>query len=206
MANTATPYGMVAVNLTGGLPFAGSTRMLPIASGYGTNIFFGDVVKVVSTGYIEKDTGTATLTPIGVFMGCSWVDSTYGLTFRQYYPASTDPQGSQDIIAYICDDPNAIFRIQADAAMTQTMLFNNAGVNQGSGSTLTGNSGVTLDVATVATTDSLPLRIVGWAGNNAELVEAGGQGQSCLAPSDDFPDVLVRWNFGMHRYQVALGV
>jgi hypothetical protein len=206
MANSATPYGMVPVNLTGGLPFAGSTRMLPIASGYGTSIFFGDVVKIVNTGFIEKDTGTTTLAPIGVFMGCTYEDATYGLTFRQYYPANTDPQGSQSIIAYVCDDPNTIFKIQGSAAMTQTALFANAGVVQGAGSTISGNSGVTLDVSTINTTAALPLRIVGWAGNNVELTQAGGQGQSVLAPGDDFPDVLVRWNFAVHSYQIALAV
>lgn len=206
MANSATPYGMVPVNETGGLPYAGSTRMLPIASNYATSIFFGDIVKCVNTGFIEKDTGTSTLTPIGVFMGCSYVDTTYGLTFRQYYAANTVPANSQNIIAYVCDDPDAIFRIQGSAAMTQTMLFNNAGVVQGSGSTISGNSGVTLDVSTVNTTDTLPLRIVGWAGNNLEMVSAGGSPQNCLAPTDDYPDVLVRWNFGMHRYLVATGV
>lgn len=206
MANSATPYGLKPVNLTGGLPFAGATRMLPIAANYNTSIFNGDVVKCVSTGYIEKDTGTTTLTPIGVFLGCSYVDTTYGLTFRQFYTASTVPANSQDVIAYICDDPNAIFQIQGTAGMTQTMLFNNAGVTQGSGSTITGKSAVTLTVSGVATTDSLPLRIVGWAGNNAELTNGAGSGQSCLAPGDDYPDVLVKWNFGMHRYLVALGV
>lgn len=205
MANSASPYGMVPVKLTGSLPFAGATTMLPIVTNYATSIFFGDVVKCASTGYIQKDTGTTTLTPIGVFMGCSWVDTTYGLTFRQYYAANTVPANSQDIIAYICDDPNTIFRIQGSASMTQTMLFNNAGVVQGSGSTVTGNSAVSLDVSTVATTNTLPLRIIGWAGNNVSLTSAGGSGQSCLAPSDSYPDVLVRWNFGMQQYQNATG-
>lgn len=206
MANTAAPYGLIPVNLTGGQPFAGSTRMLPIVTNYATAIFFGDVVKCANTGYIEKDTGTTTLTPIGVFMGCSYMDPTYGLTFRQYYAANTVPANSQNTIAYICDDPDAIFKIQGSASMTQTMLFNNAGVVQGSGSAISGNSAVSLNVSTVATTDSLPLRIVGWSGGNASLTQAGGSGQSCLAPGDSYPDVLVRWNFGMHRYQVATGV
>lgn len=206
MANSATPYGMVPVNLTGGIPFAGSTRMLPIASNYNTSIFFGDVVKCANTGYIQKDTGTATLTPIGVFLGCMWLDATYGLTNRQYYPANTVPANSQDIIAVVCDDPNTIFRIQGSAGMTQTMLFNNAGVVQGAGSTITGDSGVTLDVSSVADTNTLPLRIVGWAGTNQSLTRGAGIGQGCLAPGDSYPDVLVRWNFGMHRYEVATGV
>jgi hypothetical protein len=37
--------------------------------GYGTSIFYGDLVKRVTGGTIEKDTGTATATPCGVFLG-----------------------------------------------------------------------------------------------------------------------------------------
>lgn len=206
MASTATPYGLIPVNETGGLPYAGSTRMLPIVTNYATAIYFGDVVKCASTGYIQKDTGTSTLTPIGIFMGCSFIDPTYGLTFRQYYKANTVPANSQDIIAYICDDPNAVFRIQANASMTQTNLFENAGVVQGSGSAITGNSGVSLDVSTCNTTNTLPLRIVGWAGNNSTMVSAGEGPQGCLCPGDAYPDVLVRWNAGMHAYNNATGV
>lgn len=206
MASVASAQGLVPVNLTGGLPFAGSTRMMPIVSGYATSIFNGDVVKPANTGYIQKDTGTATLTPIGVFLGCSWIDPTYGLTFRNYWPASTVPANSQDAIAYICDDPNAVFAIFADGVMAQADLFMNAAVVQGSGSTITGKSGVTLSASSVATTDTLPLRVMGWAGNNDTPVSAGEGPQECLAPGDAYPLVLVRWNFGMHQYQVALGV
>ncbi len=203
MANTASPFGMIPVNEIGGLPFAGSTRMLPIASGLATSIFFGDVVKIVNTGFITKDTGTTSLTPIGIFMGCTYLDATYGLTFRQMWTSGTVPAGSQSAIAYVCDDPHTVFRIQASAAMLQTSLFENAGVIQGAGDTVSGNSRVSLN-ATTATTNTLPLRVVGW-GNNASMVEAGGQGQSCLAPLDLFPEVLVTWNFGMHAYEQALG-
>ena len=56
MASTSTPYGLKAVNLIGGRPFAGSTRQIKIASGYGTNIFNGSVVAIVAGGTIEKIT------------------------------------------------------------------------------------------------------------------------------------------------------
>jgi len=51
MAAAATPYGLRAVNLIGGLPFAGSTRQISIASGYGTNIFNGSIVSIVAARY-----------------------------------------------------------------------------------------------------------------------------------------------------------
>ena len=53
MASTASPYGLKAVNHIGGTPYAGSTRLLPIASGYGVNIFNGSIVSIVAAGTIE---------------------------------------------------------------------------------------------------------------------------------------------------------
>lgn len=199
MATTASAYGMVPINLIGGQVYAGSTRQLPIASGYATSIFFGDIVKCDSDGVITKDTGTSTLTPIGIFMGVNYVDPTYGFTNRQMWTASTTTVNSAPAMALICDDPDALFRIQGTAAMTQTMLFLNAGVVQGAGVAASGNSGVTLDVSTAATTDSLPLRIIGWVANSDNATNS-------VPPTDTYPDVIVKWNFGMHAYERALGV
>ena len=83
------PYGLVPVKLLSGTPFAGVTRQYKIASGYGTSIFAGDAVKLVTGGTVERDTFDAAMTPIGVFMGVSYTDSTLGKVFRQYFPAST---------------------------------------------------------------------------------------------------------------------
>lgn len=192
MANTASPLGFRPVNLIGGLPFAGSIRMLPIQSGYGTSIFYGDAVKLAS-GYLNKDTGTTTMTPVGIFMGVTYTDATYGLTFRQMWTASTAPLNSAAALAYVCDDPDAVFKIQATAAVAQTALGLNAGVVQNAGDSASGNSRVALDAATVANTNTLPLRIVGFDGGDP------------LIPADTYPDVLVKWNWGMHQYQRALG-
>ena len=51
----SAPYGLKPVNLIGGQVYAGSTRLIPIASGYATDIFYGDVVKLASSGTIQKD-------------------------------------------------------------------------------------------------------------------------------------------------------
>jgi hypothetical protein len=40
------PYGLQAVNEIGGLPYAGSTRMIPIVSGYTANLFYGQIVQL----------------------------------------------------------------------------------------------------------------------------------------------------------------
>jgi hypothetical protein len=88
------PYGLKPVNLIGGQVFAGATRQMEIATaanvGYGTSIFYGDLVTRVTGGTIEKDTGTTTAEPCGVFLGCTFTNSSTGqVQFQQFYPAST---------------------------------------------------------------------------------------------------------------------
>ena len=192
MATTATPYGMVPVGLIGGQSFAGSTRKLKIASAYATSIFYGDIVKCVNDGTISKDTGTTTATPIGVFLGVAYTDATLGFVNRQYWPAS---QVATDAYAFVCDDPDTLFRIQGDGTIAQTSLFNNAGFTQTAGSTVTGNSAVSLTISTIATTATLPIRIVDFVQNS---------GSSIIG--DAYTDVIVKWNFGMHAYERAAGV
>ena len=51
------PYGLKPINLIGGQVFAGATRQIKIASGYATDIFYGDVVRVSSDGVLVKETG-----------------------------------------------------------------------------------------------------------------------------------------------------
>jgi hypothetical protein len=155
------PYGLLPINLIGGQVFAGATRQIPIASGYSTAIFYGDVVKLASTGTLNIDSGTTTATPVGVFLGCSYTDPTFGKVFRQYYPASTV---ASDIVAYVQDDPDALFKVATVsgttvvAAAARTFVGNNAALVQNTGSTTTGNSAV--GITDFATTATLPIRVI----------------------------------------------
>lgn len=161
------PYGLKPINLIGGQVFAGATRLMDIASGYAANIFYGDVVRPVSTGTIEKDTGTTTTSAVGVagiFLGCTYTDpSTKQPRFSQYWPSGTVASDAQ---AYVADDPDVLFKVAAVSSGTtvafygQTVIGNNVALVQNSGDTNTGNSAVGINGATVATTASLPIRIV----------------------------------------------
>ena len=193
MAATATPMGAEPV---GGLSacgsFSGKVRHIKIASGYATAIFYGDFVKLVNTGTVEKDTGTATMTPVGIFIGSFYTDpGTNQPTFNQTYPAST---AADDIMAYVLDDPDCVFRMQSDEALAQTTLGNNVGVVQTAGSTSIGRSKNAVDGSTAATTNTLPLRILEFVdGPDSEV-------------GDAFTDVLLTYNAGMHLYRNATGV
>ena len=155
------PYGLNPVNLIGGQVFAGATRQIPIVSGYNTNIFYGDPVRLVNTGTLERNTPGATMTPVGVFLGCSYTDPTFGKVHRQYYPANTV---ASDIVAYVQDDPDALFQGAvvssgvAVAAFSRTFVGNNAAMVDNTGNTRTGASAA--GISSPATTATLPLRIV----------------------------------------------
>lgn len=189
------PYGLIPINLIGGQVFAGATRQIPIASGYNTSIFFGDVVTLTTTGTLIKDTGTATATPVGVFLGCSFTDPVFGKTFRQFFPANTV---ATDIVAYVCDDPDALFKVAVVSGTTvigsvaRAAVGENTSLVQNAGNTATGNSRVAVS-QTTATTATLPLRVIDVVPDSVNA--AGG-----------FTEVIVKWNFGMHLYERALGV
>ena len=193
MSATATPMGAEPV---GGLSacgsFSGKVRHIKIASGYATNIFYGDFVKLVNTGTIEKDAGTSTATPVGIFMGCFYTDpSTSQPTFNQMWPTGTV---ADDAMAYVLDDPDAVFRMQGDGSLAQTTLGNNIAIIQSSGSTTIGRSKNAVNAGTAATTDTLPLRILEFMDGPDSTV------------GDAYTDVLLTYNFGMHQYRNATGI
>ena len=198
MATTAAPYGLRPINLIGGQQFAGSTRQIKIASGYAANIFFGDIVAIAVDGTIVKVTTLGTdadkfpAGTVGVFLGCAYTSPSLGYFLNsQYWPTGTV---ASDAVAYVCDDPDTLFQIQADAAVTQTMLGSNFGVNQTAGSTVTGDSKVSLDVGTRGTGATIGLRLVDFV--DGPFSEVG----------DAFTDCIVKFNFGIHSYYNGTGV
>jgi hypothetical protein len=192
MATTATPMGAEPTDtLSASGSFTGKVRHIKVASGYGTAIFYGDFVKLVNTGTVEKDTGTTTLTPVGVFVGCAFTSPTTDeLTFSQTFPAST---AASDIVAYVVDDPNVLMRMQSDEAIAQTGLGNNVAVVQTAGSTSIGRSKNAVDGSSIATTNTLPLRIIDFVDGPTSAV------------GDEFTDVIVKFNAG-HQYSNTTGV
>ena len=158
------PYGLQPVNLIGGQVYAGSTRLFRIASGYATSIYYGDVVKLASDGTIQKDTGTSTATPVGIFLGCTYTNpSTKQKLGYQYYAGGT---AADDIQAYVVDDPDVLFKVAAVSSGTTVAFYSseqvgkNVALIQNNGSNTTGDSQVAINGATFATTASLPIRVV----------------------------------------------
>ena len=195
----SAPYGLKPVNLIGGQVFAGSTRLMQIASGYPTNIFYGDLVKRVEGGTIEKDTGTTTATPCGIFLGVSFTNSSTGqVQQQQFYPASQAIKSGTQIFAVVADDPDTLFQVAVVSGGTTisgvgiTAIGNNATLVQNAGSTTSGNSAVAI-LDSTATTNTLPIRIIDVVRDTATA-------------ADNFPEVIVKINATMHQYNNANGV
>ena len=212
----SAPYGLKPVNLIGGQVFAGATRQLNIASGYNTSIFYGDVVKLVSTGTVEKDTGQATATPVGVFLGCSYVNAQGQTVFAQYFPANTTAPTGTTIQAFVADDPDQLFKVALVSGNTEdgngltvaflgrTVIGSNLELVQNTGSTVTGDSKIgAYSAAGATTTASLPLRVIDVVPDTANS-------------SGNFCEVIVKWNapyqdaggslLGGHQYLNPTGV
>ena len=195
MATTATPMGAEPIGtLSASGSFSSKIRHIKIASGYAANVFYGDFVKIVSSGTVEKAAMTTGLVAgtVGVFMGCFYTDpTTKQPTYAQYWPTGTV---ASDAVAYVADDPNLLFRMQGDGTIAQTGLGNNVQVINTAGSTATGRSKIALDASSIATTNTFPIRIV-------EFVDG-----PTSAVGDTYTDVICMFTPTTHAYSTLLGV
>jgi len=188
------PYGLVPTGKVGGRADNGAVRHIKIASGYATNIFHGDPLKLAGDGSVEFDTPDAAMTPVGVFLGCFYTDATNGPTYSQYWPASTV---ASDAVAFVCDDPDQLFKVAIVSSGTTigdiglTDIGRNVQMVNNSGSTTTGKSKAAAS-DTSATTNTLPLRIVDVV---PETVNSSG----------GYTEAIVKWNAG-HVYGNTTGV
>jgi hypothetical protein len=189
----SAPYGFQPINRVDGMPYAGATRQIAIASNYNTAIFAGDLVVVVTGGTLQKYTGTTTGSPVGVFMGVQYVNAQGQTIQAQYYPGSS----VSNAVAYVVDDPLAAFKVAvtaSDSAMSsaaRAAIGANMAVVQGSGSTISGDSGQSVLAGSEDTTATLPIRVI-------DVVPATATG------TDTFVELVVKIN--LHQYNNTTGV
>ena len=170
MANLDAPAGARPFrHLSGGMIRASEYK---IASGTSSNIFTGDFVKLLATGYI--DVASAGNRILGVFAGVKYTASDGEVVYKKYFPTGTTTLASADVTAYVYDDPNITYRIQSAGAADFTDIGNLADHVAGSGSTTTGQSGHEVSGTTGTGTAGLRiLRLIddpdNSAGTNGEL-------------------------------------
>ena len=168
----SAPYGLDPVNRIDFMPYAGATRQLPIASTYNTAIFNGDIV-MIKGGTIYKSNvtvdsttdNTANLT-YGVFMGVQYINGQSQTVQAQYYPGNA---AASSAVAYVVDDPMAAFKVaitySGNATITtanSSIVGTNQTLRQGTGSTTTGDSAVSLIAPVVGSGNAAtaPVRVI----------------------------------------------
>lgn len=197
MATTSSPYGLRPINLLGGQSFAGSTRLYAMTSAYSYTIQYGDPVLLATGGVVNRfndtttaGTTTASVTLLGVFVGCSYTDPVYGKVFRQNYPGSIT---ASDLQAYVVDDPDTLFQAQFNGSATQAYLGTNCSLIQtvAGSSSANINSGVGLSRSSANSTATLPIRVVDFVNSTTSTV------------GDTYTDVIVRINTHFMRTALA---
>lgn len=166
MANTNAPFGLRPLMAGGSAPtgFANQTRRNGILYSNGTAIYSGDLVKFLDTGYLGQWTATTAVSQAaGVFVGCRRFSTSQNTDYYSpYWPGNDAASGTVDaFLIPLSQAPSMLFVIQTDATgITQAAIGANADIAVGTGNTTTGFSGSYLDVSTLGTEATKPLRIV----------------------------------------------
>tara|TARA_Y100001937_G_scaffold69673_1_gene95025 strand:+ start:592 stop:1167 length:576 start_codon:yes stop_codon:yes gene_type:complete len=158
MANVSEKFGLRPYRKLDGTPLVGAQNRYTIASNYGTAIYQGDLVEPLTSGNIQKHGANTSDAVVGVFNGCFYTDpTTQKPTFSNHYPGSI---AASDITAFVIDDPDAVFLIDADEAFTRADLFRNYSVTNTTGVTSTGISKVQLDVSASGTAQTFVIQAI----------------------------------------------
>lgn len=241
------PYGLQVVQSqigNGGTQKLGQYYIYASDDGLTTqpnSIFQGDPIKFVSTPGIDAMEGTiapqklsastggtaaqgvATADAdafIGVFISCQYTSAQTGYQINaDYWPGSTQVKAGTSIIAYVNDDPMAVFRVQVSSSVAAAtgitflakqvglnarlsvagITFTDAtaiagGQNPRTGSTIYG-SVYYLDGSTIATTATLDVKIIG-----IDPVITADSNPSGLVPGVDMPFTNLLVKFNKHIY------
>lgn len=163
MSNPTAGFGLRAVRRLDGAALNFMVEEKQIAYNNSHTWGTGDLVKLLTTGYIDNYTAGGTQVA-GVFLGCKYFSAAVGRTI--WSPIWNAPSLASNIVvtAYIISDPWVVFDIRTGtaAAVTIANVGENADVTVGTPNSVTGQSTTLLDQGTLnPATATLPLRIVG---------------------------------------------
>lgn len=215
MSQILSPYGLKPVSMIGGHSNnGGAIREFPMTVNSATAIYNGDVVQIAN-GQPSAITATpvagTTAGIVGVCVGVSYFDPVLKQSqYANFLPANAVNSGYTNIRIRVCDGHDQLYQVQGSAAFGSLTngvygaIGKNAALGNFGGNAATGNSTVNVVVGTngasLATTATLAVRIV-----SVLNIEQIGLGSSVLNPQDAFPELIVKFNQGVHSYQLALG-
>ena len=201
MSNASTVgFGLRAINTVGQTPATSGQAEYQIQTAPGVAVNKGDPMSTQDAGnqgyqqdaaFTLTDDGGAGGTGwasnadallTGVFNGAFFIDATGKPTFSNNIVAGQTTSknynnGSNEIEAFIINNPFQQYEVKADAAVAQTLIggANNFNVNNYTATdNLSGQSITTLDVGSAASTAMFKLVAYGNDVNNKDFTAAGG--------------------------------
>lgn len=168
MANTNSVRGFLPLKYFNGAPWQGAVRPYVIDAGNGTATFVGDLVSaagnqtkvsIVGSSYrdqylprVLQATANDTII-VGSVVAFEPLTTSLQLLYRL---ASTER------VAFVVDDPMVIYQAQTNGAsgITAANVMQNYHIVVGSGSTVTGYSGMQIADSTAATTATYEIRML----------------------------------------------
>ena len=160
MANrNSAGFGFIAAGTLGNTPATSGLSEYFIDANTAGDTFNGEAVQVTA-GYIVTAEDAATAETVGVLYGIFYnAATTLKPTFASWYDGAITPANSEDIKAYVNDNPFQLYNVATDDAVATTIVGAHAiyldtfDVNTG-GSTTTGRSNTTLDIGDTHATNN----------------------------------------------------
>ena len=146
MANrNSQGFGLIAAGTLGSTPATSGQGKYKIDAGSTTTIYNGAAV-ASNAGYIID--GQTTDAPIlGVLNGIFYnAATTLKPTFANFYKQPITPANSEDIDAFVFDNPQQQYVVATDAAVAQSGYLETYDMNTSAGDDTTGKSSATLDI------------------------------------------------------------
>lgn len=162
MANTNAPFGCNIIGNGGGAGPNFELREFAVSSADTAAIGTNDPLKMLDTGYVARWTaGTAASQFMGILRSCKYYSVSQGKVISMAYWPGSDASG--DVTVYVAPVQLAMpvqFLIQSSGS---AIVRADVGLNGefSMGTVTNGRSQATINQATLNTTSTLPMRIVG---------------------------------------------
>jgi len=154
MANSNTQgFGLISQGCIGSTPAPQGQGKYYIDAAYDTDLFQGSAVQS-KVGYIKTAQAAITNLSIGVLNGIFYnATTTLKPTWANWYNQPITPANSEDLTAFVIDNPTQLFLCNTDAAIAQAGYGKTYGLTvTAAGSEINGQSSSTLTVGTVSAT------------------------------------------------------
>ena len=154
MANrNAAGFGLIAQGRIGGTPATQGQSKYYIDAAYDTDLFQGSAVQH-KVGYVKTAQAGITVLTLGVLNGIFYnAATTLKPTWANWYNQPITPANSEDLTAFVIDDPTQLYVVATDGTIAQAGFGKTYGLTvTAAGSEISGQSSSTLTTGTVSDT------------------------------------------------------